>query len=285
MGLGASLAGAQTLQVDAVSKISSERGAAALIRVQLSAVAGEDIYYEVAISEAGEAEVTLAQVPVLDAASADPQDIFIYGVDDDDRDGDASYEVTVTAKRESDDSVIDVPVTTTAFKNRDDEAQSGNEKPTEPKLRKPADGADALATNAKFSWELPVDQDGDTMRFQLCAAEADDFSDARCIEVDEEGDVNVMWAAALIPALFALGGLSSRRRRSLLALLPLMLLSGSCGSRDLAVAFDLPPRPGVTAQFPAGLLRANTQYFWRVDADDKHGNIVSSDVRRFTTEP
>ena len=192
------------------------------------------------------------------------------------------------------------------FTNNSDEAETGNEAPTEVILKSPAEGASVEASSdVSFEWVHSFDSDQDEIQYSLCFSGSASMTNMQCISVDEEAivpnsgvagfDISTPYASGLIVGSMILVMMWRRFRspkirvvKRIMHLGALVLVSGlglsACGSKNLLDVLRVPARPTVTAEVPADtLLQAGTTH-WRVYADDSHGNIVASETRELEVQ-
>jgi len=291
---------------------TSEAGTTQVIRVGVDGtiaggdnveitVAGDKSFAEVVVlSDDGSA--LIGNKFTLTSASSE-KILIIKGVDDETQDGSVAeilnFEVTARVG-----TVVSLGIEyDLTVNNSDNDGTSASTAPSEPTQRYPLTNAN-FATDENFLWEHAYDREGNNLTYQLCVR-ADGEDIAKCVSVDDDslvpgsGVAKVSWPLALailsMMALFKFGRRKKRRtathiiqfapqvRRkapsgAILVFL-LFILTAACGNQALIDALQVSPRPSVKSTFPD--LLENTDYYWRVYADDGAGNVVptSSEIK------
>jgi hypothetical protein len=282
---------AQSLILSTTQGAISESKTTLKFTIVLEQAPTANVTVPVSVDDSSEAQVLQgASLTFTNANWSVPQSVVLRGKDDTQRDGSKTVTVTV-GPTVSADAASDALSETLSVRNSDNESEGGNHAPSTPFLRTPVEGAHDVSTQSAFTWEYSFDADSDALDFYLCVSSSSSFTSPSCKKVDEDAVValkesqqrqaNSFLLLCLVP-LFLAGFFIRTHQNIRLLLVALALLSLTfCGDQKLLDTLKLGPRPSVRSTFSG--LHTNTQYYWRVSADDAHGNISSSPIQTFTT--
>jgi len=169
----------------------------------------------------------------------------------------------------------------------------GNNPPNNPKLFSPTNNETSVTAAVKFIWEA-IDPDGDELSYTLEYCTDELMTSSSCIKVEgiSAKSESVASLYTVIGSgigssigLGLLGFMGGVRRRKITQLIFLALLVVSLNACSNAAddAGGVTVKPDDPIEYISSDLQSNTQYWWRVSADDNKGGTSASDVWTFTT--
>lgn len=166
----------------------------------------------------------------------------------------------------------------------------GNTPPPSPQPFFPENGASGIAVPVSLEWTQRPDSEGDKILHFVVISERSDFSDSipQQVTTAPAGHRGALFASAGGLLLFALAARKRKRRALALVLFVAavaLLVACNGGDSDNDAAVVPGPPPGDVIRETVADLAGNTQYFWKIIAEDARGAKVESEVFNFTTSP
>lgn len=163
---------------------------------------------------------------------------------------------------------------------------AGNSPSPAPSLVSPASGASNVALPVEVTWRQLPDPDGDQVTNRLYVSTDSSFSDTLPIQATAQKAGTKLLSASIGGLLLTGLLIRGRRKSSLLSVLLLttvLVILVSCGGGGGGGGGSSSTDSTLHSYSLAGL-SPQTTYYWKVSADDGHGNTVESSVASFTTE-
>ena len=168
-------------------------------------------------------------------------------------------------------------------------ASPGNNPPSKPRPRYPADKQKDLKTSLLMQWEASEDPDGDPVSYELQISTTADFRDPLIVQTAaDDGASGPLFAGTGIGFLcfgLVFAG-SARGRKGLLLIAGVVILIGGTLVGCSGGGGGSPATPGsgtMVSQQVSGL-QTTTTYYWKVIASDNNGGMTESDSSTFSTK-
>ncbi|MGE5174717.1 MAG: choice-of-anchor D domain-containing protein, partial [Betaproteobacteria bacterium] len=179
-----------------------------------------------------------------------------------------------------DEQVVTVQVSGTGV------SSFGNNPPSKPKPKYPADHQQDLETSLNMQWEASTDPDGDHISYELRISTDPNFSAPMIVNTASAGKTTgTLFASTGIGFLFfgvVFAG-TARGRKGLLLIAAVVILAGST-LVGCSVGGAKTPASGTVVSQPVSGLQTSTTYYWKVIASDGNGGVTESDSSSFTTK-
>ncbi len=164
----------------------------------------------------------------------------------------------------------------------------GNNPPSKPKPKYPANLQQGLDTSIQMQWLPSTDPDGDTVTYELQVSTDPNFSSTATMTA---GATPAAKAAGMLYAGTGLGFIffgfafigTARGRKGILLIAALVIIVGttlvSCSANSSS------PQPtDTTVSRQVSGLQTSTTYYWKIIASDGNGGVTQSDVSTFSTK-
>ena len=165
----------------------------------------------------------------------------------------------------------------------------GNNPPSKPKPKYPANLQQGLDTSIQMQWLPSTDPDGDTVTYELRVSTDPAFSSTAATTA---GATPAGKAAGMLYASTGLGFIffgfafigTARGRKGILLIAALVIIVGTTLVSCSASSSNGPQPSDVAISRQVSGLQNSTTYYWKIIASDGNGGVTESDVSTFSTK-